>query len=203
MNGLVLAGGHSRRMGQPKSLLYYHGKPQYQYAAELLSGICDQVFISCRPEQQAMFEGFEIILDSAIYGDIGPLNGVLSAFDHEPKSAWVVLGCDYPLFQQLDLEQLIQARNPNAVATVFYHPETKFPEPLIGIYELTAGPLLDDWLRLGNESLRRFLEKNTVQYVIPPNPEYLKSVDTPEEMRQITKSPYNQITKSPNHQITK
>lgn len=183
MNGLVLAGGHSRRMGQPKSLLHYHGKPQYLHAAELLSVFCDQVFISCRSEQQDLFEGYGTILDSAIYGDIGPLNGVLSAFDHAQNSAWLVLGCDYPLFQASDLEQLMQARNPNAAATVFIHPDTRFPEPLLGIYETAAGPLLRSWRRDGNESLRRFLEHHAAQMVIPHHPACLKSVDTPEEMR--------------------
>ena len=81
MNGLLLAGGHSSRMGQPKSLISYHGKPHYQYAAELLSIYCEQVFISCRQEQEAWFEGYETIPDSAKYGEIGLLSGVLSAFD--------------------------------------------------------------------------------------------------------------------------
>ncbi len=195
INGLVLAGGHSRRMGQPKSLLEYHGKPQYQYVAELLSGFCEQVFISCRAEQQDLFAGYVTILDSTIYGDIGPLNGVLSAFSTQlPESfelsgsslrAWFVLGCDYPLLEKSDLEQLVRERNPSSVATVFANPETQFLEPLLGIYEAKAGPLLLEWLQQGNESLRRFLENVPVERVIPQHPSCLKSVDTPEEFQRI------------------
>jgi len=191
MNGLVLAGGHSRRMGQPKSLLDYHGKPQYQQVAEFLSGFCEQVFISCRAEQQSLFEGVETILDSDSYGDIGPLNGVLTAFSlqlsessklsESSLSAWLVVGCDYPLLEKSDLEQLVRARNPARVATVFTNPETSFLEPLIGIYEAKAGPLLLEWFQQGNESLRRFLELQEINQVIPEHPECLKSVDTPED----------------------
>ncbi|MBC7778285.1 MAG: NTP transferase domain-containing protein [Phycisphaerae bacterium] len=203
MNGLVLAGGHSQRMGQPKSLLNYHGKPQYQYVAELLSDFCEQVFISCRAEQQDLFEGYQTICDTEDLGDIGPMNGMLSAFSFQlpesfvPKKsgsasslpAWFVLGCDYPLLEKSDLEQLFQARNPASVATVFFNPETRFVEPLLGIYEAKAGPLLHEWFQQGNESLRRFLEKHEVQKAIPLRPECLKSVDTPEEFQHI-KSKY-------------
>ena len=192
MNGLVLAGGQSRRMGQPKSLLRYHGKPQYQHVAEMLSGFCERVFISCRAEQQSLFEGVETILDSNSYGDIGPLNGVLSAFANKlPESlklsgssntTWFIVGCDYPFLEKSDLEQLVRARNPDLLATVFVNPDTQFLEPLLGIYEAAAGLVLQEWLQMGNESLRRFLGKNEVQVVIPQHPKCLKSVDTPEEM---------------------
>lgn len=205
MNGLVLAGGQSSRMGQPKSLLQYHGKPQYQHVADMLSGFCEQVFISCRAEQQSLFEGVETIFDSGSFGDIGPLNGVLSAFlvaqlseSLVPKKsgseslipAWFVIGCDYPFLEKSDLEQLVKARNPDCLATVFVNPDTQFPEPLLGIYEAAAGPLLQEWLQMGNESLRRFLEKNEVQMVIPQHPECLKSVDTPEEMGMYPGTPF-------------
>ena len=189
MNGLILAGGQSSRMGQPKSLISYHGKPQYQHTAELLSPYCERVFISCREEQKLWFEGYETIPDSAKYGDIGLLNGVLSAFEvshlESSPTSWFILGCDYPLLESNDLEQLFQSRNLDGVATVFYHPDTQFIEPLVAIFEPKAGPLLSHWLESGNESLRRFLENQEVQRVLPLHPERLKSIDTPEERRKI------------------
>lgn len=179
MNGLILAGGHSRRMGQPKSLLQYHGIPQYQHAAGLLAPFCEQVFISCRPEQQAFFTGYKTIVDTPDLGDIGPLNGVLSAFAAFPATGWFVLGCDYPLLELFDIQQLITARNLQKVATVFANPETAAPEPLLGIYEAAAASLLFDWFNLGNTSLRMFLEKQPVQLVIALHAMHLKSVDEP------------------------
>ena len=184
LNGLVLAGGHSRRMGQPKSVLDYHGKPQYRHIAQLLERFCKQVFISCRAEQLRLFEGYPTLLDSERFGDIGPMNGVLSAFDSQP-CAWFVLGCDYPFLTETDLKQLIGARDPASVATVFSNPANGFPEPLIGIYEPHAQPLLLEWHRQGNESLRRFLEKQKAHIILPQHPQCLTSVDTPEEYRRI------------------
>ena len=185
MNGLILAGGQSSRMGQPKSLLKYHDKPQYLHLKDLLSNFCEQVYIACRAEQKALFEDCETIFDSEVYGDIGPMNGLLSAFDRDKTQAWLVLGCDYPLLEKSDLEQLIQARNPAAVATVLIAAEGQLPEPLHCIYEPKAGPLLLEWLAEGHESLRRFLNNHSVEKVVAQNPNCLKSVDTPDEMKAV------------------
>ncbi len=179
MNGLVLAGGHSRRMGRPKSLLAYHSVPQYQHAVGLLAPYCEQVFISCRAEQQALFAGYPTILDTPLYGDIGPLNGVLSAVAASPATAWLVLGCDYPFLELSDIQQLIAARNLHTLATVFANPETGKPEPLLGIYEAEVTQLLFDWFNLGNTSLRMLLEKQPVQLVAASHPLHLQSVDKP------------------------
>ena len=52
LNGLVLAGGKSVRMGFDKTLIEWHGKEQRDFMADTLKGICNDVFISCRADQQ-------------------------------------------------------------------------------------------------------------------------------------------------------
>lgn len=176
-------------MGQPKALLDYHGKPQYRHAAELLETFCEQVFISCRTSQREMFSGYEIICDSDVYGDSGPISGVLSAMTARVAgglpSAWFVLGCDYPLLEKQDLEQLLAARDTARVATVFANSGDGRPEPLAGIYETSAAPLLLDWHREGNQSLRVFLERHGARVVPPQRPERLFSADTPGDFQRI------------------
>ncbi len=54
VNGLILAGGKSQRMGQDKGLLTYHGKTQIDYCFEILSEYVDEVFISSRKNQYAL-----------------------------------------------------------------------------------------------------------------------------------------------------
>lgn len=187
--GLLLTGGKSTRMGQPKALLHYHGKPQYRHAAELLEMLCERVFISCRASQKEMFSDYETICDSDIYGNFGPISGVLSAmtaqFSADSPSAWFVLGCDYPLLEKTDLEQLLAARSAQQVATVFANPGDGRPEPLIGIYETSAAYLLLEWWREGNQSLRVFLERHHALVVEAEHPERLVSADTPEDFQRI------------------
>ena len=50
--GLVLAGGASTRMQQDKAALAYHGKPQLNWAYDLLADLCAATFISVRPDQR-------------------------------------------------------------------------------------------------------------------------------------------------------
>jgi molybdopterin-guanine dinucleotide biosynthesis protein A len=170
-------------MGRDKALITYHGIQQFLYAAQLLETVCEQVYISCRPDQSIVFKNipaaanFPLIIDHPDFGDIGPLNGVLSAFSTQ-KTAWFVLGCDYPLLQTNDLYQLIEARQTDKAATVFKM-ESGILEPLIGIYETQTGELLLNWLAQGNQSLRHFLDHYKAHWVTPKYPEHLISFDHP------------------------
>jgi molybdopterin-guanine dinucleotide biosynthesis protein A len=184
MNGLILAGGHSRRMGQPKSLLNYRGRPQYEVIAELLKPLCWQIYISCRDDQRQHYAGLDLILDNPAYGRIGPLNGVLSAFE-KARTPWFVLACDYPLLEAEDVGELYEQRDPDCVASAFVLPQSGLAEPVATIYEPAAAPLLEDWWRSGHESLQRFLGLHHVHRVLPTHPERLQSVDTVEGYAEI------------------
>ncbi|MEP6951744.1 MAG: NTP transferase domain-containing protein, partial [Ginsengibacter sp.] len=48
LNGLVLAGGKSERMGYDKGMIVWHGREQQYYLADLLKNLCEEVYISCR-----------------------------------------------------------------------------------------------------------------------------------------------------------
>jgi molybdopterin-guanine dinucleotide biosynthesis protein A len=187
MNGLVLSGGQSSRMGQPKCLLDYHGVPQYRHVADMLSPFCEQVFISCLAAQKPWFEPRKCLLDQSKYGEIGPMNGLLSAFDYDPASSWMVLGCDYPLLEMTDLLQLLTQRDPDRPATLFGSTDGSGIEPLLGIYEPAAGAFLREAWQAGQYSLRRMLPACGAKTVIAQHPEHLKSVDTAGDYEQVTK----------------
>ena len=181
-NGLVLAGGSSRRMNQDKALLHYHQKPQYRYLYDLLRPHCTHTFVSAK---SANDYPLPLILDAPEYANIGPLAGLFSAFCAEPETAWLILAIDYPLFSQKELLQLLAQRNKNVLATVFYHPETQFFEPFLGLYEPAFFETLKAEIAEGNFSLQKILKRNLVQAIVPENLKVLKSIDTPEEYREI------------------
>ena len=184
--GLVLAGGRSARMGQDKALISYHGKPQYQHVFELLSSVCDAVYVSCRAEQKELFAPLPVLLDSV--EDIGPMAALLAAFEYNPNCAWLVLGCDYPHFGEAELQQLLDQRDEQAIATAYFNAAKGWPEPLLAIWEPQAHPLMKAALAIGDSSLRRLLEANPVKLVHPAEATPFKSFDTPTDRQSFTAS---------------
>ncbi|RFS17407.1 NTP transferase domain-containing protein [Emticicia sp. C21] len=175
MNGLILIGGKSSRMGTDKSLLNYHGLSQREYLFQLMSKFCSEVYFSSREEQE-LSDNF--ILDKLA---ISPISGILSAFEHNPQTAWLVLACDMPLVNEDVLKLLIEHRNPEKRATAFYNPEINAPEPLITIYEPKAYPLLVKYIESGNKSPKVFLQNNDVQLIEEEEKSFLKNVNTKAE----------------------
>lgn len=186
INGLVLAGGKSTRMGKPKDEIKWHSKEQRYYIADLLAPLCDKVYISCRPEQSSDSDPSYLFLNDH-FSDIGPLAGVLSAFRTNPLTAWIVIACDLPLIDTYSLEHLIKYRNADKFASAYKNPTDNLPEPMITIWEPKSYPILDDCLATGNTSLRKALIDNDTMLIKPVKSEILLNVNTPEEMSKALK----------------
>lgn len=181
LNGLVLAGGKSTRMGKPKDQINWHGKEQRYYLADLLSPLCDKVYISCRTDQSLHFDPSYLFLSDS-FSDIGPLAGVLSAFRNNPAAAWIVIACDLPLLDTYSIELLIKSRNADKFATAYQNPTDHLPEPMITIWEPKSYPILNDCLATGDTSLRKALINNDTFIIKPLKPEILLNVNTPDEL---------------------
>lgn len=179
MNALVLIGGKSSRMGTDKSLLDYHGKPQREYIFDLAKKYCSEVYFSCRAEQQF---SENTIIDKY---QLGPIGGILSAFDFNPNATWLVVACDMPLIDENSFATLINHRNSEKIATAFLNPETNAPDPLFTIYEPKALLLLLKYVEEGNKSPKVFLQNNDTEIVTLSNLSFLKNVNTKEEFEQV------------------
>lgn len=119
LHGLVLAGGRSVRMGRDKASLAYHGRPQAAHILDLLSAFCIRSYVSCRADQAALegLAGLPQLHDA--HADMGPLAGILTAFEAHPEAAWLVVACDLPYLDRASLAALVAARDPSLAATAF------------------------------------------------------------------------------------
>lgn len=187
LNGLVLAGGKSQRMGFDKGAVNWHGKEQRYYMADLLKSLCDEVFISCRADQQKSINSeYNSLPDT--FTDLGPYGAILSAFREKPDHAWLVVACDLPLLDKTTLQHLINNRNASSVATAYQSPINEFPEPLITIWEPKSYPMLLSFLAQGYSCPRKVLINSDVTLVNAVNPGALTNVNTPEELEVIKKA---------------
>ena len=184
INGLVLAGGKSERMGQDKGLINYHGLPQRDYLYQLMEKYADKTFMSCRPDQVDEFDDSYNILPDSISG-LGPFGAILSAFREYPNHAWLVVACDIPLLNQKGIKQLINGRNPSKIATAFFNEETKFPDPLVTIWEPRAYQALLHFLSLGYSCPRKVLINSSTELLYPENPDILLNANSPEDLTRV------------------
>ena len=181
--GLILAGGYSRRMGQDKALIEFHGKPQYLYAHEILAPYCEKVFLSKRMGASISLENN--IEDLSQYANKGPLSGILSAMETYPHADWLVLACDLPLVEGETIEALIHHRDHLAIATVFRSANDRLPEPLCGIWEHHGKPLILKQVLNGVECPRKILIKYQVNVLDLKKPHWLDNANTPEELQRV------------------
>jgi molybdopterin-guanine dinucleotide biosynthesis protein A len=182
--GLVLAGGKSVRMGEDKGQIDYHGKPQREYAADLLKPFCGQVFISCRENQLDEIDSdYELLPDT--FTGLGPYGAILSAFRAYPNHAWMVIACDLPLLNASTIDFLLKNRNFSKVATAFKSPVTQFPEPLIAIWEPKAYSTLFNFLAQGYSCPRKVLINSEIELLSVLDENTLINVNDKQDLKQI------------------
>jgi molybdopterin-guanine dinucleotide biosynthesis protein A len=184
LNGLVLAGGKSQRMGFDKGNVNWHGKPQRYHMADMLKPFCNEVFISVRPGQQSEIDPQYTALEDTFTG-LGPFGAILSAFREKPDNAWLVVACDLPLMDEATLRNLVAWRNSSLTATAYHSPVTNFPEPLIAIWEPKSYPVLLSFLAQGYSCPRKVLINTEINLLNAPDADALSNVNTPEELEQI------------------
>jgi molybdopterin-guanine dinucleotide biosynthesis protein A len=193
LNGLVLAGGKSERMGMDKSEIKWYRKEQKYYLADMMKEYCHEVFISCRKEQiKNINHKYSVIEDS--FMDLGPYGAILSAFREKPDSAWMVIACDIPLIDRETISYLLENRNYSVIATGFENPENGNPEPLITIWEPKSYPVLLSFLAQGYSCPKKVLKNSDINLLKCPNPESLLNVNTPEELKLVKQKLKQKIT---------
>lgn len=175
--GLILSGGQSSRMGEEKRLINYHKKTQEQYFFDLLSNYFSSVYVSINQNQTThlpYLQDFDLPLKS-------PLLGIISAFNHNPNVAWLVVACDMPFVDEKAIEYLLRHRNPEKFATAFENPEEYFPEPLLTIYEPKIFPAMQEALNQRKKSPMKILQNLDVELLQKFDTQWLVSINTVEE----------------------
>ena len=182
VQGLVLAGGKSSRMGQDKTTLNYHGKSQLEHTVSLLEKNLLKTFVSVAHHQE--LEGYDFIQDKFI--DLGSFGAICSAFQHDPNKAWLALATDVPFVDSHLIKELLKHRNPSKAATAIKGKSKPFVEPLIAIYEPKAYPILLSYLSQGYSCPRKVLINADVE-IVEVDDKLIRNINTPDEYRKAKK----------------
>ena len=149
--GVVLAGGQSRRMGQSKALLDYHGKPLIAHMMDILaqSG-CDDILIS------GDVAGYDCIADDQPFlGPAEAIKVIVSRFS--VYDGFLVVPVDMPLLQPAMLRFLLQQKDggyfmnyplPAYITPPFTENDQKSVQGLLGAYGIYPVDLPNQFVHL-------------------------------------------------------
>lgn len=186
IQGLVLAGGQSTRMGTDKGLLNYHGIPQREFLYQLFQELFPRkdegqigAYYSVRQHQDV---AGNVIVDK--FKGLGPFGGICSAFQENPNTAWLVVATDVPFVSKEVVELLLSKRNPSKIATTFKGVSKEFPEPLITIWEPKAYPILLNYLAQGYSCPRKILINSDVE-IVEIDDAIIRNINTPQEFKTV------------------
>jgi molybdopterin-guanine dinucleotide biosynthesis protein A len=178
IQGLVLAGGKSTRMGTDKGTLNFYGKNQRDVAIELLENHHLKTYLSVRSDQEI---GVENKITDKFVG-LGPFGAICSAFQENPDVAWMVLATDLPFVNDEVIKLLLKHRNPSKIATTIKGKNSQFPEPLITIWEPKSYTLLLNYLAQGYSCPRKVLLNSEIE-IIEVDDDLIRNINTPEEFK--------------------
>jgi molybdopterin-guanine dinucleotide biosynthesis protein A len=164
--GLLLAGGHSRRMGTDKAQLDWHGRPLIEHQAATLAATgAWPLLLSCRPEQSATPVGFQRVEDQSPDG--GALRAFVDALNAAPTPVLAVLAVDLPLATADFLTRLTGLARDTAVSVVPQHADGY--EPMAAAWHRSALPVLRAALGTG-QSLQQACAILQTQNLLQPHP---------------------------------
>ncbi|MDG2107948.1 MAG: NTP transferase domain-containing protein [Woeseiaceae bacterium] len=181
--GLILSGGKSRRMGTDKALINRGGQSQLAFIMGVIAECVDRSFVSSRSDQVGDSERsqFEQIIDR--YNGIGPVAGILSAFDEHPDVDWLIVACDLPNITTKTVQHLLAHRDGEQLFTAYMSSFDSLPEPLCAVYHSSCIDVVRKFVDDGVNCPRKILIRSATRLLEQPDPRALDNINTPHELQ--------------------
>lgn len=199
-SAIILAGGHSTRMGRDKALIEVEGVPLLQRMGAIAHSCCSSVFVVTPwPDRYAaLLPDSQFVSEVPLPGETephGPLVGFLQGLeraavqqptDQQPTEWTLLLACDLPRLQAAEVQQWatqLEAVQPEAIA---YLPRDQQGwQPLCGFYRLSSLPLLRDFVQAGGRSFQQWLAQHTVAEIPAVDFAHLFNCNTPDDLMHL------------------
>ncbi|HEY9704539.1 MAG TPA: molybdenum cofactor guanylyltransferase [Allocoleopsis sp.] len=188
LSTIILAGGKSSRMGTDKALININGVP-------LLSRIC-HIALSCTSPVYLVTtwpDKYQFIIPNSCtiiteFGDNnGPLIGFYQGLISIPPCEWVLLlACDLPHLNSTVLQDwILQLNHVDQGAIALLPSHAKGWHPLCGFYRYNCFSLLEKFIKNGEKSFQKWLQKYHVQELKVDDQKVLFNCNTPEDLAAI------------------
>lgn len=194
MDGLLLAGGKSSRMGgRHKGDLLYGNETFTTRMIHEFSKDADTIWISYGAKVYGTYENCRIVRD--IYPDCGPIGGIHAGLTACESDEVMVAACDMP-FLKIELFRYLykQMEEAGKQEKVAYDGAVSVLDgrihPLSAIYRRTAALVMEQQILNGNYRIRAALDRMKILYVdVTGNARFaymLQNVNTMEEYKMLS-----------------
>lgn len=157
VSGVILAGGHSSRMGSNKALLPYRGGRFVEAIHRLLREIFPEVLLVTNNPEQYEFLPCRKVPD--LYQGMGVLAGIHSGLYHSSRPAIFAVACDMPYLMESLIRHMASHADPEGVLI----PESPDGlEPLHAVYGRGCLAAIEAALMSGRRRIISFFEHTTV-----------------------------------------
>lgn len=186
MNGIILAGGENRRMGEDKAFLDFQGRPLIAHIVELFSRLfTSTIIVTNSPER---YRGYDVQLVTDALAVRGPLTGIYTGLLHSREELNFVAACDMPFLN----DGLIRFMAGLAEGHDAVVPKVAgLAEPLHAIYARRIVPAIDSRLAAGDQRIQSLYDSIAVRFVTAaeidrhdPSRRSFRNVNTPYEYKE-------------------
>lgn len=201
IEGFVLVGGASTRMGENKAQLKIGGRRMSERAHSVLRSALDRPIVLVGDAGNNSLGGGEfggtIILDNRFRGDDwprAPIIGLYTALLYATTPWIAVLACDLP-FVTSDLIRRLSRFCSDALDAVVPVQSDSRPQPLCALYRVEkCRPIAEMMIKTGDLKLQKLLTRLSTRYVefeeirdLPGAGNFFINVNTPEDYAKATK----------------
>jgi molybdopterin-guanine dinucleotide biosynthesis protein len=187
VEGAVLCGGESRRMGRDKATLSVEGVPLARRVAEALGTCLSRVRLVAKDESLAVL-GFEVIVDR--HPEHAAMVGVAAALAASAAPAVFVAACDLPWADPRVALALLALAPVDGTADVIAPLGPHGPEPLFAIYRARLLPELERRIARGAFGLQALLREvpnvlvpESALRALDPTLRSLRNANSPDDLR--------------------
>ncbi|PMC35126.1 hypothetical protein CJ195_20250 [Bacillus sp. UMB0899] len=166
ITGVLLAGGESKRFGEPKAFAEYNGRKLWQYSMEVLKVTTEQQIIISHQDLLKEFQKAtqeKILTDDHRFIGDGPKAGIYTAMKNETSEWFVILSCDIPLITADIIRRLLTYIDSDKKMII---PKIEGRvHPLIGVYHHSVFPIIEEQLESNDRKLMTLFDQVNVCFV--------------------------------------
>lgn len=159
MNGIILAGGRSSRIGTDKAFIKFAGVPIIERTLSLFKSLFVKCLIVTNKPNNYSYLNCPLVSDH--YNNIGPLGGLHAGLFTSDSHLNFVVACDMPLIKPEVVKYITGIQGYDAVVPLI----NGFPEPLLAVYSRRCLPAIEKMIAEKEYKISRLYDRVKTKFL--------------------------------------